>query len=59
MINNAITLKYRKYRKYKKDSNNINNQININGKQILKTNKILNRLEINSVNNDFITLKDH
>ena len=53
MINNAITLKY------KKASNNTKKQINIDGKQILRNREVLNRLEINGENNSFITLKDH
>ena len=53
MINNAITSKY------KKASKNIKKQINIDGKQILKNREVLNRLEINDENNNFITLKDH
>ena len=53
MINNAITLKY------KKASNNIKKQINIDGKQILKNREVLDRLEINGENSNFLTLKDH
>ena len=53
MINNAITSKYKKAR------NDIKKQINIDGKQILKNETILNRLEINGENNSFITLKDY
>ena len=53
MIKSVITLKY------KKASNNIKKQINVDGKQILKNREVLNRLEINSENNSFITLKDH
>ena len=53
MINNAITLKY------KKTSNNIKKQINIDGKIVLRKREVLNRLEINGKNNSFITLKDH
>ena len=52
MINNAITSKY------KKASNNIKNQINIDGKQIVKSKEVLNRLEINGDKNSFITLKN-
>ena len=52
MINNAITSKY------KKASNNIKNQINIDGKQIVKSKEVLNRLEINGEKNSFITLKN-
>ena len=53
VINNAITSKY------KKTSNNIKKQINIDGKKILRNREVLNRLDINSENNSFITLKDH
>ena len=54
MINNAMISKY------KKASNNIKKtQINIGGKQILKSREVLNRLEINDENNSFITLKGH
>ena len=35
------------------------NQINIDGKQILKNREVLNQLEINDENNSFIALKDH
>ena len=52
MINNAITSKY------KKASSNIKNQINIDGKQIVKSKEVLNRLEINGEKNSFITLKN-
>ena len=53
MINNTITLKY------KKTSNNIKKQINIDGKKILRNREVLNQLEINGENNSFIALKDH
>ena len=33
-------------------------QINIDGKRILKSKEVLNRLEVNGENNIFITLKD-
>ena len=49
MINNTITLKY------KKASKNIKKTDLIDGKQILKNREVLNRL----VQNTFITLKDH
>ena len=51
MMNNTITSKC------KKASNNIKNQINIDGKRILKIKEVLNRLEINDENNSFMTLK--
>ena len=44
---------------YKKVNNSINKKINMAGKQILKSNEILNRVEINGENNCFFTLKDH
>lgn len=53
MMNNTITSKC------KKASNNIKNQINIDGKRILKRNKELNRWEINVENNSFKTPKEH
>ena len=53
LINNAITSKY------KKTNSNMKNQINIDGKQILKNREVLNQLEINDENNSFIALKDH
>ena len=37
----------------------MSNQINIDGKQILKNRDVLNHLEINGDNSNFITLKDH
>ena len=52
MINNAITSKY------KKVNNNIKNQVNIDGKQIVKSKEVLNRLEINREKNSVITLKN-
>ena len=45
--------------KHKKVSNNIYKQINIDGKQVLKNRKVLNRLKINKENNSFIILKDN
>ena len=39
--------------------NSIKKKINMAGKQILKNNEILNRIEINGENNCFFTLKDH
>ena len=45
MINNAITLKY------KKANNSIKKQINNDGKRILKNDDVLNQLKINGENN--------
>ena len=53
MINNTITSKY------KKSSNNTKKEIHIEGKKILRNREVPNRLEINSENNSFMTLKDH
>ena len=39
--------------------NSIKKKINMAGKQILKNNEVLNRVEINGENNCFFTLKDH
>ena len=44
---------------YKKANNSIKKKINMAGKQILKNNEILNRVEINGENNCLFTLKDH
>ena len=51
LLTNAITSNY------KKANNSIKKKINMTGKQILKNNKILNRLEINGENNYVFTLK--
>ena len=53
ILNNAVTSTY------KKASNKIKEKINIAGKNILKNDEILNRMEINGESNCFITLKDH
>ena len=55
MLRNAITLTY------KKPNNNIKKRIDIKGKQIMENvdKGILGRLDINSKNTCFITLKDH
>ena len=55
MRRNAITSTY------KKTNNNIKKRINIKGKQILENvdKEILDRMNINSKNTCFITLKDH
>ena len=42
-----------------KADNSIKKKINMAGKQILKNNEILNRIEINGENNCFFTLKEH
>ena len=43
----------------KKANNSIKKKINMAGKQILKSNEILSRVEINVGNNCLFTLKDH
>ena len=43
----------------KKVNNSIKKKISMAGKQILKNNEILNRVEINGENYCFFTLKDH
>ena len=52
-LTNAVTSTY------KKANSSIKKKINIAGKQILKNNEILNRVETNGENNCFFTLKDH
>ena len=44
---------------YKKASNNIKIKINVAGKQVLRNNKVLKRMQANGENNCFISLKDH
>ena len=44
---------------YKKASNNIKKNINTAGKQVLRSNKVLKRMQTNGENNCFISLKDH
>ena len=44
---------------YKKANNSINKKINMAGKQTLKNNEILSRVEINGENNCFLTIKDY
>jgi len=44
---------------YKKTEGNIKKVINTQGKEILQNLDIMNRMEINSENNCFFTLKDH
>ena len=55
MRRNAITSTY------KKSNNNIKKRINIKGKQIMENvdKEILDRMDINSKNSCFISLKDH
>ena len=53
LLTNAVTSTY------KNANNSIKKKINMAGKQILKNNEILNRVEINGENNCFFTLKDH
>ena len=53
LLTNAITSNF------KKANNFIKEKINMVGKEILKNNEILNRIEINGENNCFFTLKDH
>ena len=44
---------------HKKSSNNIKKKINAAGKQVLRNNKFLKRMQTNEDNNCFISLKDH
>ena len=44
---------------YKKASNNLKKKINAAGKQVLRNNKVLKRIQTNAKNNCFISLKDH
>ena len=55
MLKNAITSTY------KKTNNNIKTKINSEGKRIIKkcNGGILNKMEVNSESNCFITIKDH
>ena len=43
----------------KKSINNIKKKINATGKQALRNNKVLKRMQTNVENNCFISLKDH
>ena len=53
ILNDSITATY------KKASNNIKKNINTAGKQVLRSNKVLKRMQTNGENNCFISLKDH
>ena len=53
ILNDSITATY------KKASNNIKKKINPVGKQVLRNNKVLKRMQTNRENNCFISLKDH
>ena len=53
ILNDSITATY------KKASNNIKKKINAAGKQVLRNNKVLKRMQTNGENNCFISLKDH
>ena len=53
ILNNSITSTY------KKTNEQTKNNINKTGKEILKEHPILNRMNINTESNCFITLKDH
>ena len=52
ILNDSITVTY------KKASNNIKKKINAAGKQVLRNNKVLKRIQTNGENNCFISLKD-
>ena len=52
ILNDSITATY------KKASNNIKKKINPVGKQVLRNNKVLKRMQTNRENNCFISLKD-
>ena len=53
IVNDSITATY------KNASNNIRKKINAAGKQVLRYNKVLKRMETNGEKNCFISLKDH
>ena len=53
LLTNAVTSNY------EKTNNSIKKKINMTGKQVLKSNEILKRVEINRENNCFFTLKNH
>ena len=53
LVTNAVTTTYKKVNK------SIKEKINKEGKRILKDKDVINRLEINSESDCFITLKDH
>ena len=53
ILNDSITATY------KKASNNIKKKINPVGKQVLRNNKVLKRMQTNRENNCFISLKDY
>ena len=53
IINNLVATKY------KKGNNTIKNQVNLNGKNILRNKEVLNQVERNRKNNCFISLKDY
>ena len=53
ILNDSITTTY------KKASNNIKKKINAAGKQVLRNNKVLKRMQTNGETNCFISLKDH
>ena len=45
--------------KYKKANTNIKKQINMAGKNLMKNQEVIKRMQINEESNSFITLKDH
>ena len=53
LVNNAITTSYKKINKKAQD------QINSQGKNILKNKEVIKRMFVNGKQNCFITLKDH
>ena len=53
LVNNAITTSYKKINKKAQD------QINSQGKNILKNKEVIKRMFVNAKQNCFITLKDH
>ena len=52
-LHNAIT------KTYKKAKPNLQKEINKEGKELMKDDKIINRMSINAENSSFITMKDH
>ena len=44
---------------YKKANSNIKNQINMAGKNLMRNNEVIEKMERNGKGNSFITIKDH
>jgi len=52
-LSNAIT------KTYKKAERNLQNEINLQGKELMKDHSAISRMSVNAETNSFITLKDH